>query len=177
MLKQPLKLCEQWQKARAKQPISPAAEANTQTSIHTTESWRVQVILSISQAGNGNIHLMSAVRSRSHLGELTVNPNSSKYQPSSPSWFCFAWPGTNSLLTSHMAQLQHRNHPWTTQKPHRHRAAHLYGIQSCAAIDKILLQRKTLVWTYLWLCLVGVLEGQIKPTHFQHFLHDLRLTW
>lgn len=84
MLKLPLKLYEQWQKARAKQPISPDTDANTQTSIPTTQSWRVQVILGIPQAGDDSIHFMPGVRSRYHLGPWAVNPSSSKYQPQQP---------------------------------------------------------------------------------------------
>lgn len=65
MLKLPLKLYERQQNTSTKQPISSAAKANTKTFIwskpatqHTpymTETWRVQVIPGVLQAGDNSI--------------------------------------------------------------------------------------------------------------------------
>lgn len=124
--------------ASAKQPTTPAAKAKHQNirmvkpTRHTTctESWGVQVIPGILQAGDNSILWISAVRSRIHLAVLTVNPNISL---SSPSWFCFTRPGTDRPFSRRTAQLQHRNHPSTTHRPHRHSVDHLMILRVFAA--------------------------------------------
>lgn len=162
------------------QKLIPKHSYGQSHKVHTTGSWRVQVIPGILQAGDNSILQISAVRSRIRLGTLAVDLSSSKYQPQRPLLFCFTWPGTNSLLTSHMAELQHRNHPSTTRKPHRHRVEPSFWYSEMLLQKLSTAAKDTGLWsrhTSVWLSLSSVLEGRLQPTNAQYFLHNLWLTW